>query len=75
MTRSEARFGLALALLSILGGLVWLFGPWGLLGFGVVVGAAVLLIEVKESAGEAVAGIAGSQQPGDHPVLMGPVPK
>lgn len=41
----------------VLAGLVWLFGPYGLLGSGVVMVAAGLLLPVKERRGE----------PAEHP--------
>lgn len=53
----EARLLSAAGVLMTAGALVWLFGPWGLLGSGVAITlAALFLIDVKEQArGEAVA--------------------
>jgi len=47
----EARALLAAGVLATVGALVWLFGPWGLLGSGVVLTiAALFLVDVKERA-------------------------
>lgn len=55
MTRWEARTLLAFALLCVVVGLMWLLGPWGLLGAGLLLLVAVLfLVDVKEQASEAV---------------------
>lgn len=52
----EARLLFAAGVLMTAGALVWLFGPWGLLGSGVAITlAALFLIDVKERAREAVA--------------------
>jgi hypothetical protein len=52
----EARALLAAGLLAVAAALVWLFGPWGLLGIGVAYTiAALFLVDVKERAREAVA--------------------
>lgn len=55
MTRWEARALLAFAILATVGAVTWLFGPYGLLGSGLLLLAAVLfLVDVKERASEAV---------------------
>jgi len=52
MTRQEARALLAFAVLATVGGLTWLFGPYGLAGAGVVLLVVVLfVIDVKERVG------------------------
>lgn len=52
----EARALLGTGLAAIAAALVWLFGPWGLLGIGVAYTlAALFLVDVKERAREAVA--------------------
>jgi predicted PurR-regulated permease PerM len=73
VTRSEARALLALAVVLLVAGLVWLFGPYGLLGAGLLLAVLVLFVfNVEERTGaEAVAEPAG---PGHrHPVLDRPV--
>lgn len=64
----EARALFAAGVLMTAGALVWLCGPWGLLGSGVtVLVASLFLIDVKERArGEVVADTAWSE-PG-HPL-------
>ncbi|MFD8117085.1 hypothetical protein [Streptomyces microflavus] len=47
MTRAEALCALIFAFLLIAAGVVWLFGPYGLVGAGVVGGAAVSAINIK----------------------------
>lgn len=50
MRRSEGIALLAVALTLITSGATWLFGPFGLLGAGIVLGAAALaLIDVKDN--------------------------
>ena len=49
MTRREALYVLTAALLLVVGGLTWQFGPWGLIGSGVGIAALVLFgVDVKE---------------------------
>lgn len=49
MRRYEAVALLAVALLLIAGSLVWLAGPWGMLGIGVALGVIVLfVVDVKD---------------------------
>lgn len=49
MTRGEARASLAFAVLALVGGLVWLFGPYGLVAPAVVVLVVVLfVVDVEE---------------------------
>lgn len=50
MTRSEARTALAAGLALLVAGLVWLVGPWGLVGPGIVLLVIALFVaEVKET--------------------------
>lgn len=66
VTRFQAFAVLGFAGLLIISGLVWLLGPWGLIGSGVAVAAAVLFVDVKEGPGrEAVADAAPSSWRGD----------
>lgn len=45
----EARLLFAAGVLMTAGALVWLFGPWGLLGSGLAITlAALFLIDVRE---------------------------
>lgn len=58
MTRRETFLLLVVAVVFIAGGLVWLFGPYGLVGSGVALLALALFgVDVKEQGrrGEAVA--------------------
>jgi NAD(P)H-hydrate repair Nnr-like enzyme with NAD(P)H-hydrate dehydratase domain len=56
VTIREAKAAVALAALLITAGLVWLFGPYGLIGAGVgVLLLALFVIDVKEQHGQAVA--------------------
>lgn len=56
MTKREALAALALAFLLVAAGLTWLFGPYGLIGAGLALAAAVTFgINVEERRGEAVA--------------------
>jgi hypothetical protein len=56
VTRREAQFALLAALALVIAGAVWMFGPYGLLGGGLLLALLVLfVIDVKESDGEAVA--------------------
>lgn len=56
LNRTEALAVLVFGALLIIAGLVWAFGPWGLIGSGVVIAASVLFVDVKEGPGrEAVA--------------------
>ncbi len=65
MTRFQAFAVLAFAGLLVISGLVWLLGPWGLIGSGLAVAAAVLFVDVKEVPGrEAVADAAPSAHRG-----------
>lgn len=51
----EARLLLAAGLLAIAAALVWLFGPYGLLGVGIAYAvAALFLVDVKERRAQAV---------------------
>lgn len=48
--RQELIVALCVAISLITAGVTWLFGPFGLLGVGVVLGAAALaLIDVKDA--------------------------
>jgi hypothetical protein len=62
----EARALFAAGVLMTAGALVWLFGPWGLLGSGLALTTtALFLIDVKERArAEAVEDPAWSQRGG-----------
>jgi hypothetical protein len=57
MRRYEAVVLLAVALALVVTGVVWLAGPWGLVGSGVVLAAVALTVfDVKEDRhGQAVA--------------------
>ena len=49
MRRHEAVVLLAVALALVMTGVVWLAGPWGLVGGGAVLAAGVLFVfDVKE---------------------------
>lgn len=49
MRRREAVVALCFALAAVTAGLTWLFGPYGLIGIGVLVAVAVLfVVDVKE---------------------------
>lgn len=61
MKRTEAAVLLAAAVLMVVAGLVWLLGPYGLLGAGVALGVVVLFVfDIREEAprAEPVAGAA-----------------
>lgn len=51
MRRAEAAAVLAVAVLSLVAGVTWLFGPFGLVGAGVVL-AVVVLFVVDVAGGE-----------------------
>lgn len=52
MRHSDARVALAAAVALITAGTVWLWGPYGLIGSGVVLAGLVLFVfNVEESAG------------------------
>lgn len=56
MSIREAKAAAAVAVLLITAGLVWLYGPYGLIGAGVGIGLLVLfVVEVREQHGQAVA--------------------
>ena len=57
MTAWLALLAVAVGLALLVAGLVWLFGPYGLLGSGVALVAAGLLVPVRERRGE----------PAEHP--------
>lgn len=49
MRRYEAVILLAVALLLLVGGLVWLFGPFGMLAAGVTLAVVVLfVVDIKD---------------------------
>jgi hypothetical protein len=51
MTRREMMIFLLLAVAMIAAGLTWIFGPWGLIGTGVVVLIGVpIIIDEREEA-------------------------
>lgn len=54
MTPGQGLLALVTGLGFIVFGLVWLFGPWALVGSGVVVVALALLVPVKERSAESV---------------------
>lgn len=61
MKRREAQLALLVALGLVIGGAVWLYGPYGLLGGGLALAGLVLfVIDVKEPDGEALARPAGA---------------
>lgn len=49
MTFFHATLGLVVGALMVVGAVVWLFGPWGLLGFGMVVIALSLLAPTRDA--------------------------
>lgn len=56
VTKREALTVLAVAYVLITAGLVWLFGPYGLIGAGAALAAVALFgIDVREARHEAVA--------------------
>jgi hypothetical protein len=56
VSRREAQFALLIALALVTAGTVWMFGPYGLVGGGLLLAVLVLfVIDVKEPDGEAVA--------------------
>ena len=56
VTKREALCVLAVAYAAVTAGVVWLFGPYGLIGAGIVLAALVLfVIDVREARHEAVA--------------------
>ena len=57
VTRALAVYGLLVGLLLTIVGLVWLFGPWALVGSGVVLVGLSLLIPVKERSAEPAADV------------------
>lgn len=69
MTRTEARTSLSVALACLVVGLAWLFGPYGLLGFGLLVLVVVLFVVDVEGTGQNEA-VADPAAPGrrDRPV-------
>lgn len=55
VTRREALAALVVAGVLVAAGLVWLFGPYGLIGSGFALAALVLFgVDVEERRGEAV---------------------
>lgn len=49
VTVREALAALAVAYLAVAAGVVWLWGPWGLIGAGIgLAGAVLFVIDVKE---------------------------
>jgi hypothetical protein len=66
MTRREALYLLLAGIAMTVGGLVWLFGPVGLIGCGIGVGVFALLVpEVKEQREP----VADAAAPGRHPLV------
>jgi hypothetical protein len=62
--RGEAVAALAAAVALIISGLVWLAGPWGLIGSGVALAVAVLFVDVDDVEGERGAeAVAGPARP------------
>ena len=52
MSPALALAAVGLGVACLLAGMVWLLGPWGLLGSGVALVALGLLLPVKERRGE-----------------------
>jgi hypothetical protein len=44
MTRREAVLCLLASIIFVVAGLTWAFGPWGLIGSGVALGATILFV-------------------------------
>jgi protein-S-isoprenylcysteine O-methyltransferase Ste14 len=44
MTKREGVLCLLAAILLIVGGLTWAFGPWGMIGSGVALGVTILFV-------------------------------